>query len=171
MRLTNAEIKEILAILEASGWDEAQVTVGEVIISVSRGGSVSAAWKLDSEASPAVGPAGNPTPTTGIGAAPAPTAFAEAPDSTPPEEVASAAFVVTAMSVGIFWRSPSPGAPPFVEVGSSVQAGETLCIVEIMKLMNTVTADLAGTVTAIHCANGDYVELGTPMFSITPAVN
>jgi biotin carboxyl carrier protein len=70
--------------------------------------------------------------------------------------------------VGVFWRAPEPGAPPFVEEGAEVQAGQALCIVEIMKLMQQITADVAGIVTAIHTENGGQVEFGTPLFSIAP---
>jgi acetyl-CoA carboxylase biotin carboxyl carrier protein len=62
--------------------------------------------------------------------------------------------------VGLFWRAPSPGAPPFVEVGSPVAAGETVAIVEVMKLMNHVTATVSGTVTAVLAENGQPVEFG-----------
>jgi acetyl-CoA carboxylase biotin carboxyl carrier protein len=75
---------------------------------------------------------------------------------------------VRAPSVGIFWRAPEPGAQPFVEVGDVVEVGQTLCIVEVMKLMQHVSADVAGTVVAIHRQNGDQVEFDTPLIGIEP---
>ncbi|HVX32216.1 MAG TPA: biotin/lipoyl-containing protein, partial [Solirubrobacterales bacterium] len=88
---------------------------------------------------------------------------ASPPDSPP-------GHVVASPSVGVFWRSPEPGATPFVDVGQAVEVGQTLCIVEVMKLMQHVVADVAGTIAAIHVENGDNVEFGTPLFSIDPAV-
>ena len=72
---------------------------------------------------------------------------------------------VTAPSVGLFWRSPKPGAPPFVEVGDEVGPDDTVCIVEVMKLMNHVRAGTAGTVRAVHPENGQMVEHGDPLFT------
>ena len=71
--------------------------------------------------------------------------------------------------MGVFWRAPEPGAPPFVDVGTAVEAGQQLCIVEVMKLMTPVHADVAGTVSAIHVGNGDKVECGMPLLTIVPA--
>jgi biotin carboxyl carrier protein len=71
--------------------------------------------------------------------------------------------------VGVFWRAPEPGAPPFVDVGTTVTTGQQLCIVEVMKLMTPIHADIAGTVSAIHVGNGDKVECGTPLLTIVPA--
>jgi acetyl-CoA carboxylase biotin carboxyl carrier protein len=74
------------------------------------------------------------------------------------------AVAVAAPCPGIFWRSPRPGAPPYAEVGDDVEAGATLCIVEVMKLMNHVTADCAGTVTEVVASNGVQVERGQILF-------
>jgi acetyl-CoA carboxylase biotin carboxyl carrier protein len=71
-------------------------------------------------------------------------------------------------SVGLFWRSPSPGAPPFVEVGQTVSAGDTVAIVEVMKLMNHVAAPVDGVVSAILVENGGPVEFGQPIVTIDP---
>lgn len=68
--------------------------------------------------------------------------------------------------VGTFYRASSPGADPFVEVGSTVKAGQTLCIIEAMKILNEIEADVAGTVTQILCNNSDGVEYGQPLFVI-----
>ena len=71
--------------------------------------------------------------------------------------------------VATFYRAPSPQAPNFVEVGDTVKAGQTLCILEMMKMMNELTAEVAGVVREILVENGDTVEYGQPLFSIEPA--
>ena len=76
---------------------------------------------------------------------------------------------VSAPSVGVFWASPEPGAAPFVQVGDRVEAGQEMCIVEVMKLMNRVHAPIDGTVAAVHVANGEPVQYGSDLFSISPA--
>jgi acetyl-CoA carboxylase biotin carboxyl carrier protein len=96
-------------------------------------------------------------------AAPAAAAPAEVPAA--PETPAH--HVVKSPMVGTFYRSASPGAKPFVEVGSTIKEGETLCIVEAMKILNEIEADKSGTVTNILCANGQAVEYGQPLFEIS----
>jgi acetyl-CoA carboxylase biotin carboxyl carrier protein len=76
--------------------------------------------------------------------------------------------VIESPSVGLFWRSPAPGAPPFVEAGTQVAAGDTLAIVEVMKLMNHVVAPAPGIVQAVLAENGARVEYGQPLFTIDP---
>lgn len=110
----------------------------------------------------------------GVVVASAPVAAAQAaPAPAPPAgEAASATaddgdtLVVTSPFVGTFYRSPSPEAPPFVEVGSKVREGQTLCIVEAMKLMNEIEADVSGTVVEILVDNGKPVEFEQPLFRI-----
>ena len=155
MSLTTKEIKEILEILEASGWDEATVTVGEVTVTVSKNGAGSLAS----------------APTAPPPAAPQ---IVEVPVLTPgPPDVAPAStnggHTIESSTVGVFWRAPEPGAPPFVDVGTTVTTGQQLCIVEVMKLMTPIHADIAGTVSAIHVGNGEKVECGTPLLTIAPA--
>ena len=77
-----------------------------------------------------------------------------------------AGHTVKSPMVGTFYRASSPGAAPFVEVGSTVKAGQTLCIVEAMKILNEIEADVAGTVTKVLSENGDAVEYGQPLFVI-----
>jgi acetyl-CoA carboxylase biotin carboxyl carrier protein len=76
---------------------------------------------------------------------------------------------ITSPIVGIFHRAPSPEAPPFVEVGSSVKKGQVLCIIEAMKLMNEIESDTDGTILQILIENGHSVEYGEPLFRIEPA--
>ena len=70
--------------------------------------------------------------------------------------------------VGVFYRSPNPGSPPFVEIGDVVSAGETLCLLEAMKLFNELQADVGGRVRAVHVENAQPVEFGTLLFEIEP---
>jgi acetyl-CoA carboxylase biotin carboxyl carrier protein len=92
------------------------------------------------------------------GAAPAPAAPAPAPVET--------GHVVKSPMVGTFYRSSAPGAPAFVEVGATVKEGDTLCIIEAMKLLNEIDSDFSGTVTKILVENGQPVEFGQPLFVI-----
>jgi acetyl-CoA carboxylase biotin carboxyl carrier protein len=68
--------------------------------------------------------------------------------------------------VGTFYRSASPGAKSFVEIGDSIKAGETICIIEAMKILNEIESDKSGVVTEVHCENGQAVEYGQPLFTI-----
>jgi len=97
--------------------------------------------------------------------APAVQAAAPAPAAAPvPAEPTG--HVVKSPMVGTFYRSSSPGAPAFIEVGSTVKEGDTLCIIEAMKLLNEIDADISGTVTKILVENGQPVEFGQPLFVI-----
>ena len=102
-------------------------------------------------------------------AAPAPVAAAmaaAAPVASPAAPEPVAGHAVKSPMVGTFYRSASPGAKAFVEIGSVVKEGETLCIIEAMKILNEIETDKAGTVTQILCVNGQAVEYGQPLFVI-----
>jgi acetyl-CoA carboxylase biotin carboxyl carrier protein len=94
-------------------------------------------------------------------AAPAATAPAA-----PEAEAAPAGHAVKSPMVGTFYRSSSPGAKPFAEIGNQVKEGETICIIEAMKILNEIEADKSGTITRILCENGQAVEYGQPLFVI-----
>ena len=96
-------------------------------------------------------------------AAPAAPLVAAAPAAAPAED---AGHAVKSPMVGTFYRSASPGAKAFIEVGSVVKVGETICIIEAMKILNEIEADKSGTVTAILCENGQAVEYGQPLLTI-----
>ena len=96
-------------------------------------------------------------------AAPAPVAAADAPPAAP---AAMAGHAVKSPMVGTFYRASSPGSAPFVQIGSVVKEGDTLCIVEAMKILNEIESDKSGTVTQILCENGQAVEYGQPLFII-----
>lgn len=144
------QIRELIKIVELSDIGEVVVEEGGAKISIRKGGAVVAA---------ASAPAGMPT-------APAADAAPEQPvaDENRPASWKS----IVAPMVGTFYRSPSPGADPFVNVGDVVDEGQPLCILEAMKLMNEITAEERGTVREIGVANGDPVEYGTVLFYIEP---
>jgi acetyl-CoA carboxylase biotin carboxyl carrier protein len=112
---------------------------------------------------PAAPVAAPPTAVAQVAAPPAGAAAASAPV---PEPKAETGHVVKSPMVGTFYRSASPGAEAFVEIGSVVKAGEPVCIIEAMKIMNEIEADSAGTIREILCENGQAVEFGQPLFVI-----
>ena len=96
----------------------------------------------------------------------APLAHAPALAVAPATALVDSAHAVKSPMVGTFYRSASPGAKAFVEIGSVVKAGDTICIIEAMKILNEIEADKSGTVTGILCENGEAVEYGQPMLTI-----
>ena len=147
------KVKKLIELLEESNIGEIEIKEGEESVRISRYGNQPAA------------PVGYAAPAP-IAPAPAPTpAAAEAPPAPAAAPVADNA--VLSPMVGTFYRSPSPEAPSFVEVGQTVRVGDVLCIVEAMKMMNQIEADRAGTVTAIHVENGEAVEFDQPLISIS----
>jgi acetyl-CoA carboxylase biotin carboxyl carrier protein len=107
-----------------------------------------------------------PAPAAQAPAAPAPVVAQMAELPAPSAPAAPTGHVVKSPMVGTFYRSSSPGAKPFVEVGSQVKEGETICIIEAMKILNEIEADKSGTVTRILGENGQAVEYGQPLFVI-----
>ena len=101
-----------------------------------------------------------------VHAIPAPVAPGPVAAGTAAEEEAETGHIVKSPMVGTFYRSASPGAAAFVDVGSIVKVGEPVCIIEAMKIMNEIDADKSGTVTAILCTSGQAVEFGQPLFVI-----
>jgi len=145
------KVKKLIELLEASSVDEIEIKEGEESVRISRNTAAPITM-----AAPVAAPA-----------MPAPVPAALAPAPAAPEAAApSAANAVKSPMVGTFYRSPSPDAAPFVEVGQSVRAGDVLCIVEAMKMMNQIEADRAGTVTAIHAENGEPVEFDQPLITV-----
>ena len=146
------KVKKLIELLEASSVDEIEIKEGEESVRISRNTGAPIAM-----AAPIAAPA-MPAPVAPAPAAPAPAA----PEAAAP----STANAVKSPMVGTFYRSPSPDAAAFVEVGQSVRAGDVLCIVEAMKMMNQIEADRAGTVTAIHAENGEPVEFDQPLITV-----
>ncbi len=121
------------------------------------------AWPAFPPTMPAAWPA---APAAAVAAPAAPAATTEPVAPTAPAQVASGATEVCAPMVGVFYVAPSPGAEPFVRVGSKVKKGETLCILEAMKLMNEVVAECDGEIAEICANDGDLVEYGRVLFRI-----
>jgi acetyl-CoA carboxylase biotin carboxyl carrier protein len=147
------KVKKLIELLEESKIGEIEIKEGEESVRISRQGNQPTA-PVAYAAPPAPAPAAAPAPVE----APAPEAAAPAP---------IADNAVLSPMVGTFYRSPSPEAPAFIEVGQTVRVGDVLCIVEAMKMMNQIEADRAGTVTAIHVENGDAVEFDQPLISVS----
>jgi len=148
------KLKKLIDLVQESGIAELEITEGEEKVKIVKGGVVSVSPPVMATAHPAAPVAGAP-PAAITGAA-----ASAAPDSAPAVE----GHVVKAPMVGTFYRSPSPDAKPFVEVGQAVKEGDVICIIEAMKLMNEIDADAAGTVKAILVENGQPVEYGQPLF-------
>lgn len=146
------KIKKLIELVEESGISELEISEGEESVRISRNAAPAQMAPVHYAAAPA--PVAAPT------AAPAaPTAEAAAP------AVATGHQVLSPM-VGTFYRSPSPDSKAFVEVGQSVSVGDTLCIVEAMKMMNQIEADKSGVVTAILLEDGQNVEFDQPLVVI-----
>lgn len=149
------KVKKLIELLEESGIAEIEISEGEESVRISR-----------------YAPGGAPAPVVHY-AASAPAAFA--PPVAAPAAVAPAAVpaapprndhTVTAPMVGTFYAAATPGAKPFVDIGSEVGVGDTLCIIEAMKMMNQIESDKAGRVSAVLIKNGEPVEFGQPLFII-----
>ncbi len=149
------KIKKLIELVEESGVAELEITEGEESVRIHRGPTGGAAPVNYSFAPPAA-PQQHAAPQAP--AAPAPEAPAEAPAPT--------GHVIKSPMVGTFYRASSPTAKSFVEVGQSVNVGDTLCIVEAMKMMNQIESDKAGVVKEILVDNQDPVEFDQPMFII-----
>jgi acetyl-CoA carboxylase biotin carboxyl carrier protein len=164
MEMNPETIKALLDAFESSDWQEMTITMGADRLHVSRDPSTNGALLAP------VPPAASASPAGGPPGLPSPPPEAPPPATTPPPAapVDAVGTVIASPSVGLFWRAPSPSSPPFVEVGARVSAGDTVGIVEVMKLMNHVVAPVAGGVTAIHVADGDMVEFGQPLVVVDP---
>ncbi|MGR5221639.1 acetyl-CoA carboxylase biotin carboxyl carrier protein [Vibrio parahaemolyticus] len=143
------KIKKLIELVEESGIAELEISEGEESVRISRNSPVSAA---PAPVQYAAAPAPVAAPAPAAPAAPAPAASADEPAAAP------AGHQVLSPMVGTFYSAPSPDAKPFVKVGQQVNAGDTLCIVEAMKMMNQIEADKSGVIAAILVEDGQPVE-------------
>jgi acetyl-CoA carboxylase biotin carboxyl carrier protein len=142
------KLKKLIDLVEESGITELEVTEGEEKVRIVKHSTaaVQQTYMVPQAAPVHAG---------------APAAIAAAPESEVPE-----GHIVKSPMVGTFYRSASPGSEPFVEIGTSVKVGQTLCIIEAMKLLNEIESDGAGVIKAILVENGQPVEFGEPLFII-----
>ena len=153
MAMDIRKIKKLIELVEESGIMELEISEGEESVRISRGAAAPSSVQYTI---PAAAPA----------AAPAPVAPAAPVAAAPAASDELAGHIIRSPMVGTFYRSPSPEAKAFVEVGQSVKAGDALCIVEAMKMMNRIEADKAGVVKAILINDGDAVEFDEPLIVI-----
>jgi acetyl-CoA carboxylase biotin carboxyl carrier protein len=155
------KLKKLIDLVEDSGIAELEVTEGEEKVKIVKGGG---AGKEVVVLSPTAVPVSTPpSQTASVPAAPAP-AVAPAPATETPTSLEG--HIVKSPMVGTFYRAGSPGAKPFVEVGDTVKVGQTVCVIEAMKLMNEIEADKDGVIKAIMVENGQPVEYGEPLMLI-----
>ncbi|MGU9859661.1 acetyl-CoA carboxylase biotin carboxyl carrier protein [Pseudomonas sp. LF245] len=146
------KVKKLIELLEESGIDELEIKEGEESVRISRHSKTPAQQFYAPQMQ-----------------APAPAAAPAAPAAAAPAAPAAPVlngFVVKSPMVGTFYRTPAPTSPAFVEVGQSVKVGDTICIVEAMKMMNHITAEKAGVIESILVENGQPVEYDQPLFTI-----
>lgn len=147
------KLKTLIDLVSESNVSELEITEAEGKVRIVKGGPalVQAAYQ--------------PMPPAAA-AAPAPAAAAPAPAAAAAVPEAPKGHTVKSPMVGTFYRASSPGAKAFVEIGQQVKEGETVCIIEAMKILNEIEADKSGTITQILCENGQAVEYGQPLFVI-----
>jgi len=157
MSLTAKDVEEIMKLLDASTFDRLSLEVDGMKLELERGGGA---------ARPRPAPAASPAPS-------APAAVPEAPATPPPAAPArtnraEGLLEITAPLLGIFYRAPKPGEPPFVDVGSRVDTETVIGIVEVMKLMNSVAAGVSGEIVEILGRNGELIEHGEVLMLVRP---
>lgn len=163
--VTADEIKNLIQIFDESEWKELALQVEDFRIFLSRDpDSAGAPW----QAAAASHPAASPAPAAQPAAAAAPASPASAAREDVPA-VPDGCVVVKAPNLGIFYRSPKPGAPPYVELGAEVDEETEICLIEVMKLFTPVHAGLRGTVRHVCVEDGEMVDHAQPLFYIEPA--
>ena len=152
------KLKTLIDLVSESNVSELEITEAEGKVRIVKGGGMV-------QQAPVLPPA--PMVLQGAPQAPNGTAAGQPGSAAPaPAPAAPAGHIVKSPMVGTFYRSASPGAKPFVEIGAQVKEGDTICIIEAMKILNEIEADKAGTITQILCENGQAVEYGQPLFVI-----
>jgi acetyl-CoA carboxylase biotin carboxyl carrier protein len=174
--MNQKEIKELIEFLVEKDIAEFELERGDMKLHIKRGAAlqpapvvhvapaIAAAPAIPVPAAPVAIPSHAEAPAGGDGAA---TSAAAQPSAAPDAEAAEAGlFIVKSPIVGTFYEAPSPGAPPFVRIGDLIQEGQALCIIEAMKLMNEIEAEVSGVLAKAFVANGTPVEYGMPLFGI-----
>jgi acetyl-CoA carboxylase biotin carboxyl carrier protein len=162
--MNQKELKELIEFLIEKDIAEFELERGDVKVRIKRAGEHTIVHSHGEPRFYAVPPA--PAPGPELGATPAVAAAAPAPPAAPAPEQGLQS--VKSPIVGTFYEAPSPGAPPFVKVGDSVEVGQVLCIVEAMKLLNEIESDVAGEIVKKLASNGQPIEYGQELFTIRP---
>jgi len=144
------KVKKLIELLEESGIAEIEIKEGEESVRISRYGAGQISAPMQYSAAPMAAPAAAPAAAT----------------DEPAEDALPSGHILKSPMVGTYYSSPSPEAPSFVQIGDSVSEGDTLCIVEAMKILNQIEADKSGTIKAILVENGQPIEFGQPLFVI-----
>ena len=149
------KVKKLIELLEESGIAEIEIHEGEESVRISRGGSA-------------------PLPQTTVNVPPVDASSSlktqlSTNENSSSDDYSDEGEVITAPMVGIFYSSPSPDQRPFVNKGQNIKTGDVLCIIEAMKIMNQIEADIGGKLVRILVENGDPVEYGQPLFVINPS--
>ncbi|HWG50978.1 MAG TPA: acetyl-CoA carboxylase biotin carboxyl carrier protein [Candidatus Acidoferrales bacterium] len=163
--MNQKELKELIEFLIEKDISEFELERGDVKVRIKRG--------VDAQPIPVIAPIAAAPAIASISPSVAPPAAATQPmppaaPEAPKAEAEEELHLVKSPIVGTFYEAPAPGAPPFIKPGDHVQAGQVLCIIEAMKLMNEIESDMTGEIVKILAANGKPVEYGQPLFSIRP---
>jgi acetyl-CoA carboxylase biotin carboxyl carrier protein len=153
------QLEQILAFMSEHGLEEFEYSNGTLTIRLKKAATRSAAAPVQYSSPVAAAVDHSPAPSTPVAAAAAPVPAAPAPETL---------HIIKSPIVGTFYMGPSPEAEPFVKAGDTVEVGQTVCIVEAMKLMNEIEADIAGQVVRVMVENGHPVEYGEQLFAIRP---
>lgn len=160
--ISTQDIEALMALFERTGWKAMHLKLGDFDLFLSKDGSGSPL------AGAASAPAALPSVPTQAPSAPAPCEAAKPSGGAGDPVVPPGWVLVTAPSLGTFYRAPKPGAPMFTELGASVASDSELCLIEVMKLFTTLRATATGTVREIYAQDGQLVEYGQPLFLIEP---
>lgn len=161
MSLGKNDIKKLMEVFEACGWDEMSLETGDSQLVLRRSSVGSAPDIAFRDRAPA--------PSGGRGDGGSASRAKVEPEQWAPVPVKDEeALYIRAPNLGTFWRQSKPGAPPYVEVGDAVNEETTVCLIEVMKLFTPVKANLKGRIVEVLAENGDMVEYGTPLFKIEP---
>jgi acetyl-CoA carboxylase biotin carboxyl carrier protein len=156
--LTDDDVREILRLIDESQLDELRIETPELRLHVRRG-----------SAADAPDPAADPAPFAAAPPAAAPQPRDTVSQGGGADALAAGLHAVDSPMLGVFYRAPAPGAEPYVEVGAPVEADTVVCLIEVMKMMNSIVAGVAGTIVEVCVQNAELVEYGQPLFRIEPA--
>lgn len=168
MKPTMNDVQVVLARFDESDWDELHIDAGDFRLHVSKSPRSERAVSTPSAPAPAAAPAAAPAPAPTAPAATTPAGGADAAGAGDQGDELADGVVVRAPSLGTFYRSPKPGAEPYVEVGSDVIESSQLCLLEVMKLYTAVEAGVDGVIVQVLVDDAALVEHGQPLFVVRP---